>query len=390
MSGINLSASIRTNLLQLQATNRLFDRTSARLASGLRVNSALDGANAFFTARSLTNRANDLTNLKDGLGLSIETVKSADKSINSLIKLVEQAESLATQAKEAATGGVSKITGDALGVSGLGAATTFSLVFTALVDDDEIIITLTSGATATYTFVTGSSVQDFIDFITNHDTALTASYDANTFQIIINADAGTDITFTDTTGTTTAEIFGAAVTSGTEVVFGTQGSGATTGQLQTDFNKVMVQITQLVSDATFKGVNLLNGQDLTVTINEGGTTLTVGSTTLSLSNLGFDTDTVNFAAVGVIDLAIIDVKEALQKLREVAGGFGTDLTILQTRDSFTSDLVNSLEAGSGLLINANLEEEAANLLALQTRQALGTTALAFSNQSQQSILQLFR
>ena len=147
-----------------------------------------------------------------------------------------------------------------------------------------------------------------------------------------------------------------------------------------------------MSDAVFKGVNLLNAQNLITTINEGGTTITVSgsSITASLSALGFTTDTVNFNASGVIDIAIADAKTALDNLRTVAGGFGTDLTILQTRDQFTDDLISSLDTGAGLLINANLEEESANLLALQTRQALGTSALAFSNQAQQSILQLFR
>ena len=65
---INLSASIRTNLLSLQSTNALFERTSERLSTGLKVNSALDGTSAFFTARSLNNRAGDLAELKDGMG----------------------------------------------------------------------------------------------------------------------------------------------------------------------------------------------------------------------------------------------------------------------------------------------------------------------------------
>ena len=62
---VNLSASIRTNLLSLQRTNELFERTSERLSTGLKVNSALDGTSAFFSAKSLNNRASDLAALKD-------------------------------------------------------------------------------------------------------------------------------------------------------------------------------------------------------------------------------------------------------------------------------------------------------------------------------------
>ena len=98
---INLSASIRTNLLSLQSTNALFERTSERLSTGLKVNSALDGTSAFFTARSLNNRAGDLTSLKDGMGQAIQTLKAADKGIESLTELVAQAKTIAEQAKEA-------------------------------------------------------------------------------------------------------------------------------------------------------------------------------------------------------------------------------------------------------------------------------------------------
>ena len=80
----------------------------------------------------------------------------------------------------------------------------------------------------------------------------------------------------------------------------------------------------------------------------------------------------------------------MTELRNTASSFSTDLSLLQARDSFTTDLINQLESGAGLLVDANLEKESANLLALQTRQALGTSALSFASQAQQSVLQLFR
>mgnify|MGYP001442624205 FL=1 len=98
---VNLSASIRTNLLSLQSTNKLFERTSERLSTGLKVNSALDGTSAFFSAKSLNNRASDLAALKDGMGQAIQTLKAADKGIGALEQLVDQAKTIALQAKEA-------------------------------------------------------------------------------------------------------------------------------------------------------------------------------------------------------------------------------------------------------------------------------------------------
>jgi flagellin-like hook-associated protein FlgL len=99
---------------------------------------------------------------------------------------------------------------------------------------------------------------------------------------------------------------------------------------------------------------------------------------------------VTWTTSAAIDTSISETKVALTKLRTTAAGFSTDLGLLQTRSSFTQELITTLEAGAGLLVNASLEEESANLLALQTRQALGTSALSFANQSQQSVLQLFR
>ena len=111
---------------------------------------------------------------------------------------------------------------------------------------------------------------------------------------------------------------------------------------------------------------------------------------MNVTSLSFTAATVDFSVAGAIDTAITEASSGLSTLRSTASSFSTDLSLLQTRDTFTSELIATLESGAGLLINANLEEESANLLALQTRQALGTSALSFANQAQQSILQLFR
>jgi len=129
---INLSASIRTNLLSLQSTNALFERTSERLSTGLKVNSALDGTSAFFSARSLNNRASDLAALKDGMGQAIMTLKAADKGIEALTKLVSQAKTIAEQAKEASAQ-VSKKESTATTTTGTTATTLMSVAFGAAI-----------------------------------------------------------------------------------------------------------------------------------------------------------------------------------------------------------------------------------------------------------------
>ena len=97
-----------------------------------------------------------------------------------------------------------------------------------------------------------------------------------------------------------------------------------------------------------------------------------------------------FTTAGDITSALTDVDGAINELRSIASTFGTSLGVMQTREDFTIELVNALESGAGKLVNANLEEESAKLLALQTRQAIGVQSLAIANTSQQSILALFR
>jgi flagellin-like hook-associated protein FlgL len=98
MSGITLSAGVRQNLLTLQSTADMMASTQNRLATGKKVNSALDNPTNFFTSQSLGARANDLNNLLDGIGNAIKTIEAADNGITAITKLVESAQSTARQA----------------------------------------------------------------------------------------------------------------------------------------------------------------------------------------------------------------------------------------------------------------------------------------------------
>ncbi len=100
MAEISLTAGMRANLLQLQSTERLLDRTQQRIATGKKVNSALDGPAAFFAAKGLTDRAADLTTLKESMGQAISTIKASDTAITSITSLVQQAKAVANTAKQ--------------------------------------------------------------------------------------------------------------------------------------------------------------------------------------------------------------------------------------------------------------------------------------------------
>jgi len=379
---VNLSASIRTNLLSLQKTNALFERTSERLSTGLKVNSALDGASSFFSARGLNNRAGDLTALKDGMGQAIQTLKAADKGIEALTQLVAQAKTLAEQAKEASSQ-TSKIQSSVVGSTTLTAASLLSVAFTGISTTSTFIIAIAGGQTSTVAFAAGDTVQSMLDVITAADTNLTATYNTTTDKVDIAGTAGLEVTITGN------NVGNFGITAGT-TIFGSTGSGTGVSSLEADFEKVMAEMNKIYQDAGYKGVNLINGNDLTVTTNENSTTQVISSSTLNVTGLDFTATTVTWTTSAAIDTSISETKVALTKLRTTAAGFSTDLGLLQTRSSFTQELITTLEAGAGLLVNASLEEESANLLALQTRQALGTSALSFANQSQQSVLQLFR
>jgi len=379
---VNLSASIRTNLLSLQKTNALFERTSERLSTGLKVNSALDGASSFFSARGLNNRAGDLTALKDGMGQAIQTLKAADKGIEALTQLVAQAKTLAEQAKEASSQ-TSKIQSSVVGSTTLTAASLLSVAFTGISTTSTFIIAIAGGQTSTVAFAGGDTVQSMLDVITAADTNLTATYNTTTDKVDIAGTAGLEVTITGN------NVGNFGITAGT-TIFGSTGSGTGVSSLEADFEKVMAEMNKIYQDAGYKGVNLINGNDLTVTTNENSTTQVISSSTLNVTGLDFTATTVTWTTSAAIDTSISETKVALTKLRTTAAGFSTDLGLLQTRSSFTQELITTLEAGAGLLVNASLEEESANLLALQTRQALGTSALSFANQSQQSVLQLFR
>src|SRR6202158_3371781 len=101
MSDIVLSAGVRSNLLQLQQTSDLITQTQNRLATGKKVNSALDNAINFFTAQGLDNRANSLNGLLDSMSNGINTIQAANNGITSITKLVQSAQALVSQAQQA-------------------------------------------------------------------------------------------------------------------------------------------------------------------------------------------------------------------------------------------------------------------------------------------------
>jgi len=271
MSDIVLSSGVRSNLLQLQQTSDLITSTQTKLATGKRVNSALDNPINFFTAQGLTVRANDLNALLDTMTTGINTIQAANNGLSAVTKLVQSAQSLTSQAQQTTD--------------------------------------------------------------TNVRATLAAQYDA-----------------------------------------------------------LLTQIDQLSADSGINGVNLLGGNNLTITLNETGSSKVVitsyndtssGALALNSSNLGW-------ASSADITASSNELTASLVTLRSQSQALSSNLQTVQVRQDFTKAMINTLNTGADGLTLADSNEEGANLLALQTRQQLSTTALSLAAQADQNVLKLFQ
>src|SRR5436853_1998545 len=236
MSDIVLSAGVRSNLLNLQQTSDLITSTQTKLATGKRVNSALDNPTNFFTAQGLSNRASDLGSLLDAMSTGINTIQAANNGISAITKLVQSAQSLASQALQ---------TSDA----------------------------------------------------------------------------------------------------------------PTRTHLAAQYNAIRTQIDQLAGDAGFNGINLLSGNNLTVTLNESNTSsVTVngvddstGVTGLNITATGGAGPDWNAAANAGITTSQGELTAALATLRSQAQTLGSNLSTVQIRQDFTKSMINTLKTGADSL-----------------------------------------
>ena len=157
------------------------------------------------------------------------------------------------------------------------------------------------------------------------------------------------------------------------------------------FNSLLTQLDQLVNDATFNGTNLLNStaSSLIVYFNEKSTTsLTINGVNITSAGLGVTTAGGSFSDATNINSAGSLLSTALTTLRTDASSFGGNATLIQTRQDFTSNLINSLQTASDNLILADTNQEGANLQALQAQNQLGITSLGISGQLAQAILKI--
>ena len=166
--------------------------------------------------------------------------------------------------------------------------------------------------------------------------------------------------------------------------------------LADQYAEIQKQISSLAEDSSFNGLNLIKGtpDNLTVRFSERVTgtpqnDLMIKGVALDAAGIGLAAPGNNWAANTDIDTDIGRLDTALAKLRATASTLGASGSIISSRQDFTKQLVATLKTGADSLVLADQNEEAANLLALQTRQQLSQTGISLANQADQSILRLF-
>jgi flagellin len=389
-----LSTGVRANLLALQQTTELITTTQTRLATGRRVNSALDNATNFFMANSFQTSVTNLNTLLDQMNLAQRTLDQANNGITQITNLLKTAKGTLSQAL-AATAQTAVLTGTA---ANLTATTTFLSLGFANTD----VITINDGTTNTTTFTAASTqtIQALLTFInaggntTNNRDRAELSGDG---RILLEGATGTaSITITTNSANTTALQnlgFNAIATVGAinNTAASTGATSAARTSLAAQFDVLRTQIDQMAADSSFNGVSLLNNQSLTVIMNQSATTKLViaGNNDTSLG-LGILASTNFFQTNYDANTALANIDKALATLQSQASTYTANVAVIQDRTDFTKQTINTLQTGVNDLTLADANQEGASLLALQTRQSLSSTALSLATQADQNVLRLFQ
>ena len=378
MSEINLSSAVRNSLTSLQSTADLLTTTQERLATGNRVNSALDDPTAFFTASALNNRASDLSTLLDAEQQAIRTVEVADDAISAIEDLVSSARAQANAA---------------LQTEDLGARATAAAAF------DEILTQIELLADDASFNGTNLLEGDNLQVIFNEDGSSSLTVEGFDFSNVTTGlglndqsgpAAGAVTASLDVTATDFATGEEVEVRVGSRTFrFDVTDTAATSITDQFNAAAAAAGITATAAagaDADSLGVITSDAGDITLSVDAAE----VGTSVGGANGTAFDSGTGgDFSTDDRINAALFAIDGAFSTLRSSAASLGADLSTIQVRQDFTAALINTLEGGAGDLTLADLNEEGANLLTLQTRQQLASTSLSFATQADQSVLSLF-
>ncbi len=393
MSDISLSKGIRANLLSLQNTSNLRTLTQERLATGKKVNDALDNPVNFFTSQSLSTRATDLQSLLDGISNGVQTLQAANKGITGITSLIQSAQA---KLKEAIQTAASTPTTDTsttnilanLSKTVIGGA---GLSFTA-----GASIKITHGTiTSTVTISSTDTLQDVIDHVNgalNSDGLLFVNQTTGFLSLRNNTTAAMSMSISDGGAGTKSigNMFGANSATLKSVPAAT---GPDYSSYISAYNTILNQISGMAQDSSYNGKNLLYSDSINIVFNEKSanpTGLNITGVDFSFQGLGLTTLPVSSSTTtSQLNAAVTALTDSLTTIRQQSSIFGSNLAVVQARSDFTKNMIDTLKTGSSNLVLADTNEEGANMLSLQTRQQLSTTALSLANQADQGVLKLF-
>ncbi len=513
MGGVVLNNALKATLLSLQNTSNLVDDVTLRLASGLKVNSALDNPQNFFSASALDDRASDLTRLLDGVSQSIRAVELASGGLEATSKLIDQAESLAF--KRIAEIEAIDVPHAFEGESGLsrliteaGADFYFKLDDESgpAVDSGDVGVgasygaSVGRGADGLFDGSNGSSSFNGVSSFVNvgYDPLLSGGFTQKSIELVFNADSisgrqviysqgnaargidiyldGNQLYITATaspffgSGAPLAQpVFQETIETGRNYhvalvfsqaqdrlegylngqsigessvgnavfyghaapVFGRNNTAAksfhdgvsssfhffegsisdvaihnsvlsdeaiadharaaeanTFNSVSQEYSDVIEQIRRTAIDSNYRSFDLLRGKSIRTDFNPSGSSflLTEG---VNIAEMASGLPQSGFHDVDDLNVVVEKLRDFRKTVRSFAKSLTSDLTVIKTRENFTQNIVSTLKAGRDDLTLSDQNKDGASLLALQTRQQLGVTALSLAAQSAQQALRLF-
>jgi flagellin len=337
MAEVTLSAGIRSNLVSLQNTNKLLSRTQERLSTGKTVNTAIDNPQNFFAAANLNDRATQLEARLDGMGQAVSTLQAADNSLTNMRGLVSALKAVVDEALSQPNASDRQASGKQF---------------------NELLVQL-------YNLARDSGYQGVNLLNSSESTATSGGTEKLTVQ------------FHERFNVSTLEVRGVNVDATTDVQLDAAGEITTGSPMSSSGGQGWALSFNFTDETNAIGIR-------SAELTTDPQTPDISDTGLShqISWLDGSTYRDNLKAITTqidrFDQALVNTAKAISQ----------NVNIVTLRQDFTSELVNVLREGADKMTLADLNEEGANLLALQTAQQLGTQSLAIASQANQAVLQL--
>ncbi len=390
MAGITLSAAVRDSLLSLQTTTQLINRTQGRLSTGLAVQSAIDDPVKFFQAKTLADRGIDFDGKKADIDQGISTLTAALDGTEGIESIVSQMKGLAVSAKSATTATIAELVSQfndlSNQIANLAKDTQYQGLNLINGTGEKLTVNFSTDTSSTLV-VNSVDVTEKGAGLAIRNAVTQAEQSGAVFNVSYDFATG----LTVSTGSTLSITYAGQ----SAFAFGSQGSYT----FEYGTNTVTITVASAgATTATFTTTQTLAaGTTFSFTIasagNVGLNDVQFAGVTTGVSVIVGDVTgqyVIDSTFTTQINSLVTDLESALTTLRTKAQTLGSNVALLQTRLEFTENYVNTLQTGADKLTLADLNEEGANLLALQTRQQLGIQALAFAGQAEQGILALFR